>query len=87
MSWNQLEDAVNPNLGWLIAPVAFVTNQIAFLWKVDPSIPELLYGIAAVIYAVAAMNRSTPKETSSHSSSTSETSKTQPESEDTVDVR
>jgi hypothetical protein len=81
------ETILNPNMGWIVAPLAVATEQVAHQAAIDPSIPELLYGIAAVIYAVAAIRRSTREKTSSHSSSTSETSKTQPESEDTVDVR
>lgn len=74
-------------MGWIVAPLAVATQQVAQHAAIDPSIPELLYGIAAVIYALAAIRRSTRERISSHSSSTSATSKTQPDTEDTVDVR
>lgn len=89
MSLNQLEDIVNPNMGWLIAPVAFLTDQLAFLFQVDPTIPELLYGIAAVLYALAAIRRSTREKTLSRSKSTLEasTKSTAKSPDDTIDIR
>lgn len=54
-----LEDAVNPNMGWMIAPLAIATEPVAKAAAIDPSIPEVFYGIAAIIYAIAAYRKST----------------------------
>ena len=45
-------DLLNPNVGWVIGPIAVATNWVgANLVNVDLSWAELLYSVAAVIYA------------------------------------
>jgi hypothetical protein len=83
------ETILNPNLGWMIAPLAFATDQVAQRAAIDPSIPELMYGIAAGLYAIAAIRRSTREKTLSRSKSTSEAlaNSTAKSLDDTVDIR
>lgn len=66
----QLEDTVNPNLGWIIPPLAIATEPVARAAAIDPSIPEVMYAIAAVIYAIAALRKSTRHENSASKSTT-----------------
>ena len=83
------ETILNPNLGWMIAPLAVATDQVAQRAAIDPSIPELMYGIAAVLYAVAAIRRSTREKILSRSKSTSEplVNSTAKSPDDTIDIR
>jgi hypothetical protein len=83
------ETILNPNLGWMIAPLAVATDQVAQRAAIDPSIPELMYGIAAVLYAIAAIRRSTREKILSRSKSTSEplAKSTAKSPDDTIDVR
>lgn len=55
----QVEDIVNPNMGWIVPPLAMATEPVAKAAAIDPSIPELFYGLAALIYAIAAFRKST----------------------------
>lgn len=64
----QLEDAVNPNMGWLIPPLAIATEPVAKAAAIDPSIPEVMYAVAALIYAIAALRKSTRYENSTSKS-------------------
>lgn len=81
-----LEDAINPNLGWIIPPLAIATEPVAKAAAIDPSLPEILYGVAAVIYAIAAYRKSTRPEKSSRSLFSTKLTK-QLENEDTVDLK
>jgi hypothetical protein len=47
---------LNPSVGWVIGPLAVATNWVgANLVNIDLSWAELLYSVAAVIYASAAL--------------------------------
>lgn len=47
---------LNPNVGWVIGPIAMATAWVeAQMPKIDLSWAELLYSIAAVLYATAAV--------------------------------
>lgn len=83
------ETILNPNLGWMIAPLAVATDQVAQRAAIDPSIPELMYGIAAVLYAIAAIRRSTREKILSRSESTTKAlaKSTAKSPDDTIDVR
>lgn len=81
-----LEDAVNPNMGWIIPPLAIATEPVAKAAAIDPSLPEILYGVAAVIYAIAAYRKSTRAEKSGRSLFSTKLTK-QLDAEDTVDLK
>jgi len=59
-----LLDQFNPDWGWTVAPLAMASEKAFQLAAIDPSIPEILYGLAALIYAMAAILKSTRPETS-----------------------
>lgn len=84
-------ESINPNVGWMIGPLAMATAWIeANVVNVDLSWAEMLYSVAAVLYAIAAVIKSirernqvsqlTHKKTLGHSQSTGSP-------EDTIDVR
>jgi len=57
-----LENAINPNIGWLIAPLAGLTTLAQQRINIDLwSVPEMLYGLAAIIYAIAAYRKVKPQ--------------------------
>jgi hypothetical protein len=86
----QTFDHLNPNVGWIIGPVAMATAWIeANVVQVDLSWAEMLYSIAAVLYAIAAVIKSLREknQTSSTHQETSKNSQLTGEQEDTIDVR
>lgn len=91
-----LEDAINPNIGWIIAPLAGVTSIAQQKANVDLwSVPEMLYGLAAIIYAIAAYRKAKPQVRKSppcldncpHSRKSSTSAQPSPnDDEDTIDL-
>lgn len=50
---------LNPNVGWVIGPIAMATGWVeSQVAVVDLSWAELLYSVAAVLYAIAAVIKS-----------------------------
>ena len=84
-----LEDAVNPNMGWMIAPLAIATEPLAKAAAIDPSIPEVFYGIAAIIYAIAAYRKTIRESKTTRKSSYASKliSRNDDCVEDTVDIK
>ena len=80
-------DLFNPNMGWIVGPLALATGWVeANLVHVDLSWAELLYSVAAVMYASAALIRTLrePKPSNSFRKSSSTLNS---EVEDTVDLK
>ena len=76
-------DMINPSKGWLIGGVAMATVWLqAQVPQINLSWAELLYSVAAVIYAIAALIKSV-RERKIESQKLSSAG----EPEDTVDVR
>lgn len=76
-------DMINPSKGWLIGGVAMATIWLqAQVPQINLSWAELLYSVAAVIYAIAALIKSV-RERKTESQKSSSAGK----SEDTIDVR
>jgi hypothetical protein len=82
-------DLLNPNLGWIVGPLALATGWIeANLVHVDLSWAELLYSVAAVMYASAALIRTLREPKPSGISQKSSSTLTQSNGiEDTVDLK
>lgn len=87
---NQPLEQINPNLGWVIGPIALTTGWLqANLVHVDLSWAELLYSVAAVMYAVAAIIKSLKERNSKDQltpQKTSQNSELNGDTEDTIDV-
>ena len=85
---NQPLEQINPNVGWVIGPIALLTGWVeANLVHVDLSWAELLYSVAAVLYAVAAVVKSLRERQSANQSTQQKTSENLKSSgEDTIDV-
>lgn len=79
-------DLLNPNVGWVIGPIAVATSWVeANLVNVDLSWAELLYSVAAVIYASAGLVKSFKEKKQSSSSPTFKSSST--DKEETIDLK
>ena len=75
---------LNPSVGWVIGPIAAATNWVgANLVNIDLSRAELLYSVAAVIYASAALV--TSLRAKKHPSQESKSSTT--DKEKTIDLK
>lgn len=83
MHLTPMEDTVNPNLGWIIPPLAIATEPVARAAAIDPSIPEVMYAVAALIYAIAALRKSTRHENSASKSTSIFSRKIKPTSRGT----
>lgn len=85
---NQPLEQINPNVGWVIGPVALLTGWVeANLVHVDLSWAELLYSVAAVLYAVAAVVKSLKERNSKDQLTQKKTSENlKSTGEDTIDV-
>lgn len=83
------QDILNPNLGWIVGPLAMATTWVeANLVNVDLSWAELLYSLAAVLYACAALIRTLKDKSSSDRCRKSKsTTPSNPDVEDTVDLK
>lgn len=80
-------DLFNPNLGWIVGPLALATGWVeANLVHVDLSWAELLYSVAAVMYACAALIR-TLREPKQSKASQKSSLTLNSEVEDTVDLK
>lgn len=70
MTLPQFEDIMNPDVGWIIAPLAVATKAVEDTAQLNlMSVPEMLYGFAAVLYATAAIiksRRNPPKHCGPH---------------------
>lgn len=76
-------DMINPSKGWLIGGVAMATIWLqAQVPQINLSWAELLYSVAAVIYAIAALIKSVRERKTEFQKSSSVG-----KSEDTIDVR
>jgi len=81
-------DLFNPNLGWIVGPLALGTAWIeANLAHVDLSWAELLYSVAAVMYASAALIRTLREPKPSKVCRKSSSTLADSEAEDTVDLK
>jgi hypothetical protein len=79
-------DLLNPNVGWVIGPIAVATSWVeANLVHVDLSWAELLYSVAAVIYASAGLVTSFKERKQSKTSPTSTSSST--DTDKTIDLK
>lgn len=84
---------LNPNVGWVIGPIAMATGWVeSQVAVVDLSWAELLYSVAAVLYAIAAVIKSVREKKQLIQPQKSE-SKTitppwdDPRAEDTIDLK
>jgi hypothetical protein len=54
----RIEEIVNPDYGWIVPVAQIATDQAVKSTSIDPSIPQTMYAMAAIIYAIAAYRRS-----------------------------
>lgn len=55
-----LLDHCNPDRGWIVAPLAMASEKALQTAMIDPTIPEVMYAVAALIYALAAYKKRRP---------------------------
>jgi len=76
-------DMINPEKGWIIGGIAVATGWLqAQIPQIDLSWAELLYSVAAVIYAIAALIKTLREKYRSDQKSSSAGNP-----EDTIDTR
>jgi hypothetical protein len=79
---------LNPNVGWVIGPIAMATTYVEKqLAVVDLSWAELLYSVAAVIYASAALVKSLKERRQSGRDQKSVFTTKTTDVQDTVDIK
>ena len=79
---------LNPNVGWVIGPIAMATAYVEKqLAVVDLSWAELLYSIAAVIYACAALVKSLREKKQLSRARKSSLNTSTVDLQDTIDIR
>ena len=54
----RIEEVINPDYGWIVPVAQLATDQAVKGSPIDPSIPQTMYAMAAIIYAIAAYRRS-----------------------------
>jgi hypothetical protein len=54
----RIEDVINPDYGWIVPVAQIATDHVVKSTPIDPSIPQTMYAMAAIIYAIAAYKRS-----------------------------
>ncbi|CAB5207201.1 hypothetical protein UFOVP184_44 [uncultured Caudovirales phage] len=54
----EIEELINPDYGWIVPVAQIATDQVVKSTPIDPSIPQTMYAMAAIIYAIAAYRRS-----------------------------
>ena len=54
----RIEEVINPDYGWIVPVAQIVTDKAVQDSSIDPSIPQTMYAMAAIIYAIAAYRRS-----------------------------
>jgi hypothetical protein len=87
MHQSQIDDWLNPNLGWVIGPIAMATAWVeAKMPAVDLSWAELLYSVAAVLYAIAAVIKTLRDKQQSKAGQKSTFTTTTADTQDTIDI-